>query len=271
MKPPVEPVEYYYFLEEALTELDKSILKSSEESVDRLLQQIYIDARIETIDISDIQELITTTDQLEIAMLTELLMYVQEKKEYYDNKQRESYDFSALKPAALFFIVLLILIGLLYCFHTYYHVAKKKEMLDLIEKLKPYGVTIKECSRNVYRNTEYWLEMDDSEFLAKMGILNNSLSAGQLSAEQYDRARKMIDLMDNMINQIYKIHATLRGTFRWIFIIIGSGAFFVMSIIYSYLQQWYNPQYKERYEKFTWLETKIQQRIDTINDNIAIF
>src|SRR5580658_2168528 len=82
MKPPVKPVEYNYFLEEALAELDKSILKSSEESVDRLLQQIYIDARIETIDISDIQELITTTDQLEIAMLTELLMFVQEKKEY---------------------------------------------------------------------------------------------------------------------------------------------------------------------------------------------
>ena len=42
-------------------------------------------------------------------------------------------------------------------------------------------------------------------------------------------------------------------------------------MIYSYLQQWYNPQYKERSEKFTWLETKIQQRIHTINDNMSLF
>lgn len=270
MQTPVKPVEYHYFLQETLAELDKNILKASDEYVDRLLQQIYIDARTETIDISEVEELITTTDQLEIAMLKELLMYVQEKKEYYHDKQHESYDISALKPAALFLVILLILLGLLYCYHSYYYVPKQKEMLDLIEQLKPYGVTIKECSRRVYRSTEYWLEMDDTEFLAKMEILNDALSKGQLSPEQCDRAKIMIDTMDSMINQIYKIHSIIRTKCKWIFVIIGSGAFFVMSMIYSYIQQWYNPHYKERYEKFVWLETKIQQRIDYINDNIPV-
>jgi len=271
MKTPVKPVEYYYFSEEALAELDKNILKISEEYVDRLFQQIYIDTRIETIDISEVEELITTTDQLEIAILKELLTYVQEKKEYYYNKQHESYDFSALKPAALFLTILLILAILLYCYYNYYYIPKKREMLDLIEELKPYGITIKECSKRVYRNTEYWLEMDDTEFLAKMNAIEEHLSqGGSLSVEQCDETKIMISTMDSMITQIYKIHSTLRSKCKWIFIMIGGGAFFVMSMIYSYIQQWYNPQYKERCEKFSWLETKIQQKITTIQDNSII-
>jgi len=246
MKTPVNLVENFYFPEEVLAELDKNILTVSKEYIDRLIKQIHTDAEENT---------------LEIAILRELLLYIKEKREYYQNKEHEYYNFVSFKWATLFSMALLILVGLLYCPYKYYHLPKKMEMLALIEELKPYGVTIKECSKRVYRSTEYWLETDDTEFMAKMHALNEQLPNGQLSAEEYDRIRNMINTMDGMTNRIHEIHSTLRGKLKWIAIIVGSVAFYAIERIYFYIKQWYKPQYKERYEKFSWLETKVQKRI----------
>lgn len=250
------PTEHQYFLREFVDNLEKNILTLSQEHVDALMTQIHTDAEEGNIFIVSheyvdgvMKEVHTKAEGVafEIDMLEDLLIHVKTRENYYYNKQNEHYNHAALKPAILCVIILLLLVGLLYCFGKYYYLPKKSELLALIEEIKAYGITITQCSKRVYKSTEYWLEV--------------SATKEYFPIEQYDAIKSMID-------QIYKTHSTLHGQkFKWVIMAIVGGAFYVIGMTYGYIRDWWKPQYKERYEKYSWLQTQIEQRIASIQEN----
>jgi hypothetical protein len=225
------PLKYLYFLEEDVVHLEENILTVSQEYIDGLMTKYYADA-------------------FKLAMLEELLIHVKEREEYYYNKQHDHYDRVALKSAIIYLIISLVLVGLVYCCYKYYHLPKDREMQALIEELKSYGITITEHSKNAFRGRVHWLEINKTEEYFPIDL--------------YDKIKSMRE-------QIYTIHSTLYGEFEFIIVALGSGALYTIHTMYTYIKNCCKPQYKERYEKFAWLETKIEQRIASVKENSPLY
>lgn len=220
MKTVKKSSKYLYFVQDDINTIKENILTISPKNIDALLNKI------------------ATHGSLEKLILAELLAVIQEKVDYYRQKQNQSYNQAPLKSAIIF----MILLGLLLCgLYLWYNnnLAQHDQLKMLIDELKPYGINVKECSKRYYKYTEYWLEITPTR---------------DLFDYQWNTAKKIIE-------QLYKLHSTIHGKFKWIFIIIASGAIYTVTEIFSCIRQWLRPQYNKRYEKYAMIEDKIQQKI----------
>jgi len=216
-----------YFIEDDIEAIEKDILIISQEKLDHLLNKISTYAQ---------------HDLIEIDILNAFLTVIQERTEYYYQKQDQSYDYATIKSA----IILLILLGLLlYGFYLWQgdNLSKHQQLKILIEELKPYGITVKEHSKRYYKHTKYWLEV----------ILTKDLDH-----YQWIKAKKII-------GQIYNLHSDIYGTNKWIFIIMFCGTMYIIKELFLKIRQCLKPRYKERYAKYTILENMIKQKITQLS------
>ncbi len=214
--------EHLYFIEDDIEAIEKDILVIPQEKLDRIFNKITQYAQNEL---------------LEIDILNTFLAVIQEKKEYYYQKQSQSYNYAAFKSAIIFMIILGFLMVRLYIWHNN-DSLKHHQLTQLIEELKPYGITVKKCSKRYYKSTKYWLEVVPTK---------------DLLLYQWIKAK-------DILHQIYELHSNIYGTNRWFFIIIFCGILLSIDKLFSNIWKWRRPRYKERYEKYALLEDKIEQK-----------
>jgi hypothetical protein len=225
--------EYLYFIQDDIKILEKNILTISPEKIDILFNKI---ASYET---------------LEEHILNAFLIVIQEKKEYYYKKQIKSYDNSILRYIIISLIISVLLLYGLYIWFNDYD-AKHHQLNLLINELKPYGITVKEHSKRYYKYTKYWLEVIPTKDLTRYQWV---------TAYQWIKAKEIL-------NQIYKLHSTMHNKDKWIFLIISCGIFFSVDMLFHKIRQWLKPQYKEHYEKYSFIEKKLQNKLNNIHKNM---
>jgi hypothetical protein len=218
-----QPKEYLYFIQDDIKAIEEDILTISPEKLNHLFNKISTYAQ---------------NDLFEIHILNAFLAVIQEKKEYYYQKQDQSYDYTSLKSVIIFIITL----GLL--FYAFYvlesdNSLKRDQIETLTKELEPYGVIVKEHSKRYYKATTYWLQF---------------IPTKNLTDYQWIHAKKIID-------HIYELHATIHGKIFWIFFIIFCGAWYSVKKLFFNIRQWLKPQYKKRYEKYATLENTIKHKI----------
>jgi hypothetical protein len=221
-----ESKEWLYFIQDDIKNIEKNILTISSKEINTLFNKIACYGN----------------GLLEVYHLNALLIVIQEKKEYYHKKQTESCDNSTLRSI----IICMIILGLsLYGLYIWWNdfLAKDHQLKLLINELKPYGITVKECSKRYYKHTKYWLEV--------------ASPTKDLALYQWVTAKRILE-------QIYTLHSTMHGKDYWIFLTICCGIFFSVKILFVKIRQWLNPRYKERYKKYIMLEDKIQHKIKNL-------
>ncbi len=171
-------------------------------------------------------------------ILNTLLAIIQEKKEYYYQKQKQFYK-SAIKK-----IVILVLLTLGFyqsynCFSLKYH-----HITQLIKELEPYGITVKQHSKNHFSYREYWLETVRLEGAKDL-----------IHYQEWVKAKKILD-------QIYELHATIYSIkIEILRMLLRTSIICYIIILLKMIPEWLNLRYKEYYEKCSILEDQIEQKI----------